>query len=215
VLDIRCRHIDNKFAIHHGMIFQHVWFNEVLQVLKNFLEVNPSEFILMRVKEEYEASNNSRSFEATFESYWEDYKSVIWSPTTQKPRVKDIRGKIVVLDNFSSTNTYGLNYGSHQLFEIQDNFHFTTNWDLYNKWVKVRNMVVKADGSRYAGSQKIYINFLSGSFGSFPFFVASGHSTSGTGSKRLATGFVDPIEKNKYLQTKKQKYLLVLCELII
>lgn len=36
------------------------------------------------------------------------------------------------------------------------------------------------------------INYLSGSGGSFPYFVASGHSSSGMGAPRLLTGATTP-----------------------
>jgi 1-phosphatidylinositol phosphodiesterase len=202
VLDIRCRHVNNKFAIHHGIEFQHMWFDQVLQTLVAFVRKNPSEFVLMRVKEEYTPSNNSRSFEATFEMYREKaaVQEYFWNPSeknTLNPQVKDLRGKIVVLDNFSSTSTYGLNYGDPTIFEIQDDFRFFTNWDLYRKWTEVKTTLLKADESRSAKEDTIYVNYLSGSYGAFPYFVASGHIIPGTGASRLSTGFVDPISRKK------------------
>src|SRR5689334_23075731 len=49
-LDIRCRHLNNLFAIHHGLIFCNMTFGEVLKDCEKFLLNNPNEFIVMRVQ---------------------------------------------------------------------------------------------------------------------------------------------------------------------
>ena len=51
-VDIRCRHINNAFAIHHGMIFCNIFFGDVLKITQEFLSEYDSETIIMRVKEE-------------------------------------------------------------------------------------------------------------------------------------------------------------------
>ncbi len=68
-LDIRCRHINDAFAIHHGSIYQNANFNDVLNAVIGFLNSNPSETVIMSVKEEHTPSGNTRSFEQTFDSY--------------------------------------------------------------------------------------------------------------------------------------------------
>ena len=55
-LDIRCRHINNIFAIHHGSFYLNKVFGDVLRDVTQFLRENPSETVLMRVKEEYNAA---------------------------------------------------------------------------------------------------------------------------------------------------------------
>jgi 1-phosphatidylinositol phosphodiesterase len=65
VIDVRCRHVENSFAIHHGMIFLHLMFGDVLQILEQFLQENPTETVLMRLKEEYNPVNVTLSFEVT------------------------------------------------------------------------------------------------------------------------------------------------------
>lgn len=68
-LDIRCRHIGDAFAIHHGSIYQNLNFTDVLTACYSFLAANPTETIVMCVKEEYDPTNNTRTFEQTFDSY--------------------------------------------------------------------------------------------------------------------------------------------------
>lgn len=65
-LDIRCRHIGDAFVIHHGPVYQELNFTDVLQSVANFLQANPSETVIMSVKEEYTPEGNTRSFAETF-----------------------------------------------------------------------------------------------------------------------------------------------------
>lgn len=187
VLDIRCRHIENVFAIHHGLVFQKTFFGDVLNTVVDFLKKNPGETVLMRVKEEYTPAKNTQSFEETFsQKYWDVYKAYMWQGTSGNPALSDLRGKIVILQDFSASKTYGISYSS---FSIQDDYKLKTNWDLYDKWLKVKKQLAAANSGSSATK---YMNYLSGSGGSFPYFVASGHSSPGTSAPRLATGRTTP-----------------------
>lgn len=195
VLDIRCRSIDNKFAIHHGFVYQHANFDDVLTTVKNFLIAHPGETVLMRVKEEYDASNSSLTFGQIFNNYANDpaYADFFWKGSDANVTLGDARRKIVVLANAGGFN-FGIGWGG---LNIQDNYNLTTNWDLYGKWESVRNMLNTANASS-AGTRGFHVNFLSGSGGSFPYFVASGHSSPGTGAPRLATGLTTPGWNSSY-----------------
>jgi len=60
-----------------------------------------------------------------------------------------------------------------------------TNFDLYDKWLWVKAYLELAN----KGDRKIkYMNYLSASGGSFPYFVVSGHSSPATRDPRLSTG---------------------------
>lgn len=118
-LDIRCRHVNDRFAIHHGEVYLEKNFDDVLLAVTQFLTQNPSETILMRVKQEHTPSGNSRSFEATFKLYWTRYASFFWTYNgNNNPKLSLIRRKIVVLQEFAG-NLYGLDYAS---FNIQDEY---------------------------------------------------------------------------------------------
>ena len=41
------------------------------------------------------------------------------------PKLGDIRGKIVILQNFAASEEYGINYES---LDIQDNFEVSAEW---------------------------------------------------------------------------------------
>ena len=205
VLDIRCRHVENVFAIHHGMVFQKVFFGDVLNIVTKFLDENTSETVLMRVKEEYDPERNTRTFSETFHYYWDQYQDYMWTPTPgypepNNPKLGDIRGKIVVLSRPSLlSEKYRIDYDS---FQIQDVYELDTNWDLYSKWEKVKQHLQKANDANEDNTSKKYMNFLSGAGWTelvvlpiptvYPYFVASGHSSPGTSASRLLTGRTTP-----------------------
>lgn len=189
-LDIRCRHLNNAFRIHHGIIDQQATFDDVMKAVTAFLAAHPRETVLMRVKEEYDAKGNSRDFAATFADYLGKYPDKFWKYTSDNPTLGEVRGKIVLLQNFTSGTQYGIKWDS---LKIQDDFSVKTNWDLEGKWNKVS---AQMDAAKANGGNAIYVNFLSASGGSFPYFIASGHSSPGTKAPRLSTGKTTPGWKN-------------------
>jgi 1-phosphatidylinositol phosphodiesterase len=127
------------------------------------------------------------------------------------------RGKIVLLRDFPVGSpvqvSFGLDYGNRvnygrrpsetprnpnaPFFMVQDEFSVTTNWDLYDKWIKIKTMInsvhSRINGGDPGGRGRVFlINYLSAAGGSFPYFIASGHSNPATGGPRLATGKSTP-----------------------
>lgn len=166
-LDIRCRHIDNSFTIHHGPIYQNLNFDDVLNACYAFLENHPSETIIMSVKEEHDASNTTRSFESTFDSYTQKNPSK-WDLGTNIPTLGEVRGKIRLLRRFSAGTAKGINatsWADNTTFEInnpgaqlkvQDYYKVTNNDD---KWNGISNLFNDAKNSN---SNRLFINFTSG-----------------------------------------------------
>ncbi|HSX62283.1 MAG TPA: phosphatidylinositol-specific phospholipase C domain-containing protein [Tahibacter sp.] len=201
VLDIRCRRTPyNNFDIYHGSIDTGFDFDDVLLDVTDFLADHPTETVLMRLKPE--GNDGTMSFEDVLDTYVDDsrYASYFWKNSSSElatgssnTRLGDVRGKIVVLANFSGER-FGIDYASAN---IQDEYELDTNWDLYDKWVDVKEQF-QASNTSTEGSRGFYINFLSGSGGSFPYFVASGHSSPGTSAPRLWTGLTTITSPNKY-----------------
>jgi len=207
-LDIRCRHVNNNFVIHHDLVHEKIYFDGVLNDVSSFLGANPTECLLMRVKKKYKPVNNTRSFADSFKSYRDNYTKLFWNGSTDNPTLKDCRGKVVVLQGFSSPNTkYGLNYTS---FNIENAYHITTNWDLYGKWEKVRDQLNTANQGK--GSQ-YFLNHLTASGGYFPYFIASGHSNPQTNAPRLLTGLTTPGWKSAYPDFPRVGCFLGICSI--
>ena len=162
VLDIRARHIGNKFMMHHGEYYVEATFDDVLITAVHFLQGHPTETILMRVKEEHTPENVSRSFAETFEEYRDNpsYNQFIWRGN-YTPALGQVRGKIVILDNFSG-GAHGINW--HDL-DLQDVYE-ETNTDV--KWEWVRNHLERTNA---AGFSRLHVNFLSAAGSNFGDYV--------------------------------------------
>lgn len=148
-IDIRCCHINNSFYIYHDQFYLNYNFNDIIQIVFNFLKINLNETILMRIKEEYKPNNITRSFEETFQAYYYRYKDLFWKFTSFNPTLDMIRGKIVVIQQFIGLN-YGLDWNS---FNIQDEYNVILTSD---KTKLILNYYIMA------GNRKRIINHLSG-----------------------------------------------------
>ncbi|KFE69223.1 phosphatidylinositol-specific phospholipase C [Hyalangium minutum] len=180
VLDIRCRHIDDRFTIHHGEVYQQANFDDVLQATIQFLREHPTETVLMKVQQEHEAENTTRSFAETFAWYRSQsaYSPYLWTGT-YLPSLDQVRGRIVILQAFSG-GSYGVRWpsdGSSASFDIQDEWEVTWVWNIPAKWEQARAQFMETN----SGSASVmYVNFLSGSShtgGVYPYTVASGEGS--------------------------------------
>jgi 1-phosphatidylinositol phosphodiesterase len=227
------------FNIYHADIYQRETFDGVLDTVVAFLKGHPSETVLMRVKEE--KTNDPKWFEAIFRRrYWNRFKDGLdlpeqdrigrmWNPALYEnhtnPTLGEMRGKIAILQDFARWDCcgagddnicpgdcitpdeakYGICYCS---FNIQDKYRLRTNFDLYNKWISVKNHLAAAN----SGPQKTkYMNYLSGSRGSFPYFVVSGHSSPASGARRLSTGRTTPADRNSWPDFPRVNCALGIC----
>jgi 1-phosphatidylinositol phosphodiesterase len=201
VLDVRCAIVGNSFNIYHGDYYQKENFAGVLNRVVAFLRAHPRETVLMRVKEE--KTGLPVKFEEIFrDTYWnnKDYKDFMWKGQQLNPTLGEIRGKIVILQDFARWQCpeplspgapvssihpdYGICYNS---FDIQDSFKLQG----YAKWVGVKAYLDRANKGFDAGLNRDakYINYLSAvgadSIGiPRPWFVASGHRNPRTDAER-------------------------------
>lgn len=139
-IDARCRHISNVFAMHHGEIYLDKMFGDILNECKNFLQENPSEFILMSVKPEYEEKNCSRTFDETFKQSY--YDSTLWFTEDRFPLLNEVRGKIVLFSRFSGPlgiKTHG--WKDNATFDMDGRMHVQDEYeqrDEVKKWHAIR-----------------------------------------------------------------------------
>ncbi|GEM_PF-604392 len=204
VFDMRTRHIDDKLRMHHGMIAQDTYFDDVLKDIDSFLEANPTETVLFRLRSEHTSENNTLSYTQTLDTYLADNGSKRWVPTNNNPTLNEIRGKFVILQEFGGAK-YGLSYGA---IDKQDDYSLSTNWDLYDKWIAVKDHMEK---SEHGNRDTMYMNYLSGAGGSFPYFVASGHSSPGTSAPRLSTGLTTPGWNSSYPDFPRTTCFIGIC----
>ncbi|MFJ9848377.1 phosphatidylinositol-specific phospholipase C [Streptomyces sp. NPDC101150] len=150
-LDVRCRAIDNVFAIHHGAFYQELMFGDVLNACRAFLRAHPSETVLMRVKQEY-SEVAAEEFRRIFDIYLDDkgYRS-LFRLDGGLPSLGQARGRVVLLAD--SDGMPGVRYADPQLFDIQDDYMA----EPFAKWPKVEAQFRKAA----TAPGKLYVNYVS------------------------------------------------------
>lgn len=171
--DIRIRHTGNKFALHHADFYLEIMFGDFLNAVCNFLESNPSETILFRLKEDHKPDeNNSRKLQETLETeylnrgeYQRKYvntNDLPWGPV----KLKHVRGKFVIASNMLEFNSFGISYGDD--FDKQDDYS-----SLDGKFEKIRAQIEKA---RKGDPEQFFINYLSvgAAWDQRPYKAASG-----------------------------------------
>ena len=181
-LDIRCRHINDCFMIHHDYVFEELSFGAgVRDVCINFLKSHPTEFIFMQIKEEYQSANNTRTFSETMQTYINSYEEYFYLKE-DVPTLDQVRGKIVILRRFDPVIA---NQGN--LLEFQDNALFTSNTtivariqdcyivpsysDRLKKWEMIFQLLMESIQNK--DENKLFLNFGSGgSDDCYPYAVA-------------------------------------------
>jgi len=148
-LDIRCRHVGNRFQIYHGVIDQKMTFLEVQDTCRKFLLDHPSECIVMSVKEESTAQNSTRSFKETFQNeITSDAK--LWHVDTAIPKLESVRGRIVLIDRVGKLG--GIPWST-----IMKQDQYTVSPNVKEKLVREHfGKTMKDDGRRW------FVNFCSG-----------------------------------------------------
>lgn len=193
-VDIRLAYMKDHFALYHGSVALGYRLEDVLSTVQRYLQAHPSETVLMRIKQEHTRASDAEML-SLFETYYQRYSSLFWEPWTSSngynPTLGEIRGKVVLLPDVLSIE-HGIRYRS---VITQDQYYLQTNWDVYKKWEAIKRHIHQANTSN---RDFIFMNYLSGSGGSFPYFVASGHIRPATGASRLSTGLTEPGFKHWY-----------------
>ena len=100
-LDIRLKEDHDKLIAVHGFIDQKVSFETITKTIEEFIEKNPSEFIIMSVKEEADSSNSEISFENSLKSYLN--KDIYLKDTELPNKLGDVRGKVMLLSRYENS----------------------------------------------------------------------------------------------------------------
>ncbi|TAQ83448.1 hypothetical protein B7494_g8227 [Chlorociboria aeruginascens] len=184
--DLRARLNNNTLFIYHEDTFTGFRYTSVLLTLFNFLETNPGEAILMRLKEEAPPINSTIDFLTAFNNYRLADPTTspgsakhLWLPETPGPTTVPtlgaIRGKILLLQNFGPDPAqYGIKWES-PLLSIEDSWAVP---DLYGGLDAKFEAVVA--GLENAGNGKgkrdgvLYLTHLSASDPVLPIEVAAG-----------------------------------------
>ncbi|GAA4946226.1 hypothetical protein GCM10023224_32020 [Streptomonospora halophila] len=180
-LDIRTRHYRDAFPIHHGAEYLHANFTDVVVAATDFLRAHPGETVLMRLKQEHTAEENTRSYEETLDSYIEEnpqtrdrLREHLWRPDAgyggRIPTLGEVRGRIVILQDFGSGHAYGPRWNG-EWTDIQDDYDLPTLFHVPQKWDAARTHFERTAAG---DSDVLYVNHLSASGGALPSSIAYG-----------------------------------------
>ena len=169
--DIRVRRVaGGGWALHHGPLYLHLNFNNVLDSLGDFLSKHPKETVIVSIKEDHTPMDDTYSNCQTLDLYQTHRPDVKWYDFSKgmSPALKDVRGKIVLLDRLNCG--YGIStvwkdndvtVGSS--ITVQDIYKAgsTDKSDAFNSFVENHSGKINPDTN-----DTYYINFASASTGS-------------------------------------------------
>uniref|UniRef100_H3AGV8 Phosphatidylinositol-specific phospholipase C X domain-containing protein n=1 Tax=Latimeria chalumnae TaxID=7897 RepID=H3AGV8_LATCH len=165
-VDIRCRHFYNQLPIHHELKYQHTDFPRVLKDSVHFLQENPREAILMRIREEYKPDANTQRFDETVAGALKDAGSSWFWQDARIPTMGEARGKIVILQNFKGP-VLGVPY--HCLNKA-DQWRVPTLYHVEKKWT---NVLTNLEAARAEDCGTMYLTYSSGAgVAAYPYSVA-------------------------------------------
>ncbi|CNI30155.1 phosphatidylinositol-specific phospholipase C [Yersinia mollaretii] len=182
-LDARCRLINDVFTLHHGSVFLNQYFGDLLATCILFLENNPTEFIILSVKQEHTEENNTKNFAKVM---WENYivpNRGKFYLANEIPMIAEVRGKIVLLRRYDGSDvginatpwkddtTFSIKNGDFTIY-VQDNYDGYTDLSIHFKRKFVEGLLKKAKSERLTN---LYINFTNVSGIISPYSGANGH----------------------------------------
>ena len=163
--DIRCKNVKNSFDIYHGIVSQNISFDRVLEQIYAFLDENPTEAVIMCVKEEQAASGSDESFESVLLRYIDKNPERFFTKSSI-PSLESVRGKIVLLRRFDGSTGYPAFHGwaDNTTFVINNGATSLSVQDYYNigdkqeKW----NSICSFFESALPSPSRYYLNNTSG-----------------------------------------------------
>ena len=165
--DIRLRRVKGELQVYHGEVDQELTFDEVLSACYAFLAENPSEALVICIKEECDASGTNASFDSMVAEKIKE-KADFWHTNPTIPKLGAVRGKIVLMRRYASGASFGINASSgwadNTTFTLSAGACVLSVQDYYNdesasaKWSAISAMFnrMKSQKNTY------YLNFTSG-----------------------------------------------------
>lgn len=185
--DIRARLQDDELKIYHSSGFTGFSYTDVLVPMFDFLDENPGETIIMRLKEEGVpiGDHNTISFEDALIKHHES--SPVTSPGASKhlyhynqteplPNLGALRSRIFLLQNFVSKDQekspYGLIWEGPQM-ALEDLWIIPDIHHLVDKWNAIRSALEAATRAPL-NNTLLYLAHISASVGVLPIEAAAG-----------------------------------------
>lgn len=157
-LDIR---VSTDMTIHHDYIdLKSSFNNDVLKTIKDFLEKNPSETIITRIKSENVPQGERDLFNTNITEVINQYKDLFTS--TDSTKLKDVRGKVIVLDDTDTrsfiNNNVATKIWGNDGSVIQDDYNNPTK---ETKFIEIQNLITEASTNK----SQFFFNHISATRG--------------------------------------------------
>ncbi|HEY0253495.1 MAG TPA: hypothetical protein VGC41_18300, partial [Kofleriaceae bacterium] len=157
----------DQFDLYHGPVDQLQTFDDTLATMYGFLDANPTETLIVSVKEEEAAYQATLTFEQLFTQYVQQHPEK-WSLGTATPDLGDVRGTIQLLRRFDADTPVGIDghpaiWTDNATFDIATTIHVEDEYmvtDNALKWAAI----TRAFGQAVADSDPatLYLTFTSG-----------------------------------------------------
>lgn len=153
-LDIRCRLVREQILIYHSIIYLGYSFYEILQQILNFLQQFPYEVFILRIKKEGHnlPENSSITFSAMIQSVFDKFSQDLFWFRTDIPKLKQVRGKLVILQNFASDQHLGIPYDSLDVSDL---------WSTDQVDVKMKSIINHLKSALTGNSKKLFLTHSS------------------------------------------------------
>ncbi|RDA90868.1 hypothetical protein CP533_3233 [Ophiocordyceps camponoti-saundersi (nom. inval.)] len=162
--DIRLRLRDDALRVYHGDGDTNSSLPEVLEIMTRFLDDNPSEALVVRVKNEaVPLGSNTMTFEDAFVRDAKPHRRILpaHDPTTPLPTLGQVRGSIFLLQEFKSEHgRYGLEWNG-PLMILEDWWIVPDLSSLPLKWQKIREAFKVAANQPLSNNSHLYLSHIS------------------------------------------------------
>ncbi len=176
-LDIRGALIVNKMLMMHNVIPQAMFFDEVLEICYEFLQENPTETIIMSIKQE--AGENLGEFIEYVENTVNKNED-FWYTENSIPMLSQVRGKIVLFNRYEGEQTdFGISthrWVDDDVFTVNNeefNIHIQDYYCVLDnelKWSRIQQHYESCLAN--ANKNNLFVNFISGYSGDVPNIAA-------------------------------------------
>ena len=157
-LDIRLKEDKNQLKAVHGFIDQRASFEYITNTVEKFVKDNPSEMIIMSIKEEADSSNSDISFDESLKGYLT--KDIYYLNNELPNTLGEVRGKVILLSRYDKSSI-----GIPAYVGWEDSCSFTLPNDIYvQDTYKITSKEQKQDEVVKCFNEpghKLKINFLS------------------------------------------------------
>lgn len=167
-LDIRCKLEDGELKVYHGIFYQYLSLDDVLNDCIDFLTTNPDEAIIMSMRNENDGASYDEkiAFSARMDEYIVQ-SSDYWFLGNSMPTLAEARSKIVLFRRYAYSDK-GINMSSGWAdnatftigsIKVQDQYIVSSLGDIQTKWNTVRSIL---DEAKNGNTHLAYVNFCSG-----------------------------------------------------